>query len=347
MNVLSTNEDIIYHEINTTIEDKFNIWNIKNDFVCQKKDNDNILFDYNRIKLILNINDKKINLENIIENSIHLEEINNNIIQTNDYFENNQLSNIINYLDYINTIFINLNNILLYEDNSSDDSSSDDSSSDDSSSDNMNIKNTIKNHDSNILKHIKIINIIITDYNNINNNNNIHIYRINNNIFNLNVEFFEFNNNEYINNLIKQDIIESIKINIKILVDYLPKMVFLINFNNILFKIDFFKDIYNIKSLNTLVNKIYDILDDNDNINKIDQNNTLNYNILLLKQITELELKIPSINNILIDILKDIEKEDINDIEDITELYYYLDKLILYENDDIKGFIDNIKKTEI
>ena len=349
MDILSINEDIIYHEVVIDTSNDFNIWNIKNDFICIKIEED-ILFNYNAIKIIFHVNTKNINLEYIIEEqSIYLDKVNDKISEINNYFQNNILNSIINYLDYINTNLINLNNMLLCNDSSSDDSSSEESSSSNIEEIKINkiLSNITKKNGNSILKHIKVIINIITDYNNINYNDNIYIYRMKDNLFDLNIEFFEFINNDYLNNLIKQDIIESIKINIKILVDYLPKMVFLINFNNLLFKIDFFKDIYNIKSLNTLVNKIYDILDDNDNINKIDQNNTLNYNILLLKQITELELKNPSVNNILIDILKDIEKEDINDIEDITELYYYLDKLILYENDDIKGFIDNIKKTEI
>ena len=351
MDILSINEDIIYHEVVIDTVNNFNIWNIKNDFICIKLE-DNILFNYNAIKIIFNTNTKKINLENIIEEeSIYLDEVNDKISEINNYFQNNILNSIINYLDYINTNLINLNNMLLCNDSSSDNSSS----LDDSSSSNIeDIKTNdvlsyiIKNNkNKNILKHIRIINNIITNLNIINNDDNIYICRLNDNIFDLNIEFYEFINNDYINNLLKKNIIESIKINIKILVNYFPKMVFLINFNNILFKKDIFKELYSIESLDKLVDKIYNILDDNNNINKIDQKNTLNYNILLLKQITELELKDPSINNILIDILKDIEKEENDDIEDITELYYYLDKILLYENDDIKGLIDNIKKTEI
>jgi len=346
MDILSINEDIIYHEVVIDTSNDFNIWNIKNDFICIKIEED-ILFNYNAIKIIFHVNTKNINLEYIIEEqSIYLDKVNDKISEINNYFQNNILNSIINYLDYINTNLINLNNMLLCNDSSSDDSSSEESSSSNIEEIKINkiLSNITKKNGNSILKHIKVIINIITDYNNINYNDNIYIYRMKDNLFDLNIEFFEFINNDYLNNLIKQDIIESIKINIKILVDYFPKMVFLINFNNILFKQDIFKELYNIESLEKLVNKIYNILDDNNNINKIDQKNTLNYNILLLKQITELELKNPSVNNILIDILKNINTNDIDDIEDITELYYYLDKLILYENDDIKGLIDNIKK---
>ena len=156
-------------------------------------------------------------------------------------------------------------------------------------------------------------------------------------MFNLNVEFYEFNNNESINNLINQDDIESIKINIKIVVEYLPKIVFLINFNNIIFKKDIFKELYCIDSLHELVKMLYNIIDDN---------NTLNNNILLLKQITELELDNNLINTLLINILKDIDREYIDDIEEMSEVIYYLD-MIKSTNNDVNMLIHNIKKTEL
>ena len=355
MDLLSINEDIIYNNVDIDSNNIFDIWNIKNDFICIKIDN-YILFNYDTIKILFNINTKIINLEYIMdgEKSSFIDKVNIKIDYINIYFQTKLFNSIIDYLDYINTEIMNLTE-LLYDENEYESSSYNDdlsdygSSSSSSNIDKIQLNNVlpyiIKNNSNIILKHINIINNIINDYNNINNEDNIHICKTNNDMFNLNVEFYEFNNNESINNLINQDDIESIKINIKIVVEYLPKIVFLINFNNIIFKKDIFKELYCIDSLHELVKMLYNIIDDNNNINKLD-NNTLNNNILLLKQITELELDNNLINTLLINILKDIDREYIDDIEEMSEVIYYLD-MIKSTNNDVNMLIHNIKKTEL
>ena len=79
---------------------------------------------------------------------------------------------------------------------------------------------------------------------------------MNSSVFHFDIEFFEFKNNKTLNTLIEK--IESIYINIIILYEYLPKIIFIVDFCNINLKNkNIFNKISKTRSLNLLVNKIY------------------------------------------------------------------------------------------
>ena len=55
----SVNNDIIYNIKNENI-DSFYLWNLKNNLICIKINDNNYLFNYNLIKILFNYEEKKI-----------------------------------------------------------------------------------------------------------------------------------------------------------------------------------------------------------------------------------------------------------------------------------------------
>lgn len=243
------NNDIIIEEVKHTSNIKcFDIWNLKNDFLCIKINTNLILFNFEQFKIFYNINKKKISLQ--VFNELIDTNIGNLIEKINLELKN--IDTLINRLEYIKNNFssIEQDNICIdICDNIYD----------------LDLNEEIKYLNVSSLKYLKVLNKLILEINTLNRSKYFHISKNDdkeNNILDLNLNILEFKNNNLINQKIEDDIIDSIYINIIIVEDELPNIVFLIDFYNLKLKN---KINTKTKSIFKLVNKIFQFLEENDN----------------------------------------------------------------------------------
>ena len=249
-------------------KDSLFIWNINNDFICNKYKDEIYFLNYFYFKILFNLNTATIKLLSNNYNIFVINDIQNKI--------NNSKKNLNNYLNEIDNYITNLNiDKISYED-----------------VDTYNVFfNFYKKKYSLdfILKNLDIINKIINNMDKINKLDDVYIY--NDDVYDIfYIELYNVKKNKILNKLINSKKLESINITLVLLPSFLPKLKFLIDFENIIYDGNI-QEIF--KDLDLDIVEYTDILikyiNNEDLFNTIN-NDLINNNYNIFKQIINLKL---------------------------------------------------------
>ena len=262
------NGDIQFEYDIPKCKDSLFIWNINNDFICNKYKDEIYFLNYFYFKILFNLNTATIKLLSNNYNIFVINDIQNKI--------NNSKKNLNNYLNEIDNYITNLNiDKISYED-----------------VDTYNVFfNFYKKKYSLdfILKNLDIINKIINNMDKINKLDDVYIY--NDDVYDIfYIELYNVKKNKILNKLINSKKLESINITLVLLPSFLPKLKFLIDFENIIYDGNI-QEIF--KDLDLDIVEYTDILikyiNNEDLFNTIN-NDLINNNYNIFKQIINLKL---------------------------------------------------------
>ena len=288
MNHCTINGDIQFEYDITKCKDSLFIWNINNDFICSKHTEEIYFLNYDYFKIIFNLKTNNIKL---LSNNYNIFDINDIQNEKNDIKKNlnDYLNEIDNYITNLNIDKISQENIDTY--NSF-----------------FNFYKEKYSFDF-ILKNIDFINKIINDMDKINKLDDVYIY--NDDIYDIfYIELYNVKKNKKLNKLINSKKIESINITLVLLPSFLPKLKFLIDFENIIYDgniQDLFKDFNLVEYTDILIEYI-----NNEDLFNTINNDLINNNYNIFKQIINLKLE--------------------SDNKDLKNISLYLNNLAILKN---------------
>ena len=262
------NGDIQFEYDIPKCKDSLFIWNINNDFICNKYKDEIYFLNYFYFKILFNLNTATIKLLSNNYNIFVINDIQNKI--------NNSKKNLNDLLNEIDNYITNLNiDKISYED-----------------VDTYNVFfNFYKKKYSLdfILKNVDIINKIINNMDKINKLDDVYIY--NDDVYDIfYIELYNVKKNKKLNKLINSKKIESINITLVLLPSFLPKLKFLIDIENIIYDgniQEIFKDLD--LDLVEYTDILIKYINNEDLFNTIN-NDLINNNYNIFKQIINLKL---------------------------------------------------------
>ena len=260
------NGDIQFEYDIPKCKDSLFIWNINNDFICSKYADEIYFLNYFYFKILFNLKTNNIKLLSNNYNIFVINDIQNKI--------NNSKKNLNDLLNEIDNYITNLNiDKISYED-----------------VDTYNVFfNFYKEKYSLdfILKNLDIINKIINNMDKINKLDDVYIY--NDDVYDIfYIELYNVKKNKKLNKLINSKKIESINITLVLLPSFLPKLKFLIDFENIIYDgniQEIFKDLDLVEYTDILIEYI-----NNEDLFNTVSNDLINNNNNIFKQIINLKL---------------------------------------------------------
>ena len=239
----SINNDFEYTIINKKIDD-FNIWNLKNNFVCIKIDDNNYILNYENVKFLFNFINKNLSVV------YHYNKISNKLIDIvsiiNNFNKKNNKKNSLFYLEKINNQF---KKIYDYDTNKE------------------LLNNLIEKYGYGILLHSKSIFKLIEEFEKFD-DDEVYISLEDDDIFEISLNLYD-TKNKYISDLINEDKIDSIEVELKVDINKLPDIAFDFKFKNVILNEDVSNKLKNINSLHKIINMIVKIIKKNDNIKQV------------------------------------------------------------------------------